>query len=76
MISARLCALSVATLLLALAGCGSSLKAVTKAQYEAELASFGRAVTLADQQLGKSTTAADFSGAVANLQKVPRQFSS
>ena len=52
MIPARLFAVSLAALLVALAGCGSSPKDVTKAQYEAQLRKSGEAVTIAGQQLG------------------------
>ncbi len=72
MIPARLFALSLAALLVALAGCGSSPKTVTKAQYQAQLAKSGQAVTIAGQQLGKAITIADFNGAVADLQKALR----
>ncbi|MGZ8693650.1 MAG: hypothetical protein ACXWZY_08705 [Gaiellaceae bacterium] len=70
--AARLFALSLAALLVALAGCGSSPKTVTKAQYQAQLAKSGQAITVAGQQLGKSITIADFNGAVADLQKALR----
>ena len=72
MIPTRLFALSLAALLVALAGCGSSPKTVTKAQYQAQLAKSGLAVTIAGQQLGKSITIADFNGAVTGLQKALR----
>jgi hypothetical protein len=72
MIPARLFALSLAALVAALAGCGSSPKTVTKAQYQAQLAKSGQAVTVAGQQLGKSITIADFNGAIAGLQKALR----
>jgi hypothetical protein len=69
---ARTFALSLAVLLVALAGCGSSPKAVTKAQYQAQLAKSGRAVTIAGQQLGKVITIAEFNGAVSDLQTALR----
>jgi hypothetical protein len=72
MLAARLFALSLAAVLMALAGCGSSPKIVTKAEYQRDLARSGQAVTLAGQQLGKSITVVDFSGAVADLQKALR----
>jgi hypothetical protein len=72
MIPARLFALSLAALLLALAGCGSSPKTVTKSQYQTQLAKAGLAVTLAGQQVGKVITIAEFNGAVADLQKALR----
>jgi hypothetical protein len=69
---ARLFALALGALLVALAGCGSSPKAVTKAQYEAQLRKSGEAVTIAGQQLGKVITITDVNDAVANLQKALR----
>ncbi len=69
---ARLFALSLVALLVALAGCGSSPKTVTKAQYQAQLAKSGQAITIAGQQLGKVITIADFNGAVADLQQALR----
>ena len=72
MIAARMFALSLAALLLALAGCGSSPKTVTKAQYQARLAKSGQAITDAGQQLGKSITIPAFNGAVTDLQKALR----
>jgi hypothetical protein len=68
----RLFALFLAALVLALAGCGSSPKTVTKAQYETQLAKTGQAVTLAGQQLGKVITISEFNGAVTDLQKALR----
>jgi hypothetical protein len=72
MIPVRLFAMSLAVLLLALAGCGSSPKSVTKEQYQTELAKAGQAVTLAGQQVGKVITIAEFNGAVSDLQKALR----
>jgi hypothetical protein len=73
MIPARLFALSLVALLVALAGCGgSSPKTVTKAQYEAQLTKSGQAITIAGQQLGKVITIAEFNGAVSDLQKALR----
>ena len=72
MIPARLFALSLAAFLVALAGCGSSPKTVTKAQYQAQLSKSGRAITIAGQQLGKVITIAEFNGAVTDLQKALR----
>ena len=69
---ARLFALSLAALLVVAAGCGSSPKTVNKAQYEAQLAKSGQAITIAGQQLGKVITIADFNGAVSDLQKALR----
>ena len=72
MIPARLFALSLAAFLVALAGCGSSPKTVTKAQYQAQLTKSGQAITIAGQQLGKVITIAEFNGAVSDLQKALR----
>jgi hypothetical protein len=69
---ARLFALSLVALLVGLAGCGSSPKTVTKAQYQSQLEKSGRAVTIAGQQLGKVITIAEFNGAVTDLQKALR----
>ena len=69
---APLFALSLAALLVALAGCGSSPKAVTKAEYQTQLAKSGQAVTLAGQQVGKVITISGFNGAVTDLQKALR----
>ena len=72
MIPARLFALSLAALLVVLAGCGSSPKTVTKAQYQAQLTKSGQAITVAGQQLGKVITIASFNGAVSDLQQALR----
>jgi major membrane immunogen (membrane-anchored lipoprotein) len=72
MMSARLFALTLAALLLALAGCGSSPKTVTKAEYQAQLQKSGQAITVAGQQLGKVITIAEFNGAVTDLQEALR----
>ena len=72
MIPTRLFAVSLVALLMALAGCGSSPKTVTKAQYQSHLAKTSQAVTLAGQQLGKVITIAEFDGAVTDLQKALR----
>ena len=69
---ARLFALSLVALLAVVAGCGSSPKTVTKAQYQAQLAKSGQAITIAGQQLGKEITIAEFNGAVSDLQKALR----
>jgi major membrane immunogen (membrane-anchored lipoprotein) len=72
MTPARLFAVSLAALLVALAGCGSSPKTVTRAEYQAQLAKSGQAITVAGQQLGKVITIAEFNGAVSDLQKALR----
>ena len=69
---ARIFALSLMAFLVVLAGCGSSPKNVTKAQYQAQLAKSGQAVTLAGQQVGKVITIAEFNRAVSDLQKALR----
>jgi hypothetical protein len=58
--------------LVVLAGCGSSPKTVTKAQYQEQLSKSGQAVTIAGQQLGKVITIAEFNSAVTDLQKALR----
>jgi hypothetical protein len=68
----RLFALSLAALLVALAGCGSSPKTVTKAQYQTQLAKSGQAITIAGQQLGKVITIVEFNGAFSDLQTALR----
>jgi major membrane immunogen (membrane-anchored lipoprotein) len=73
MTAARLFVLSLAALLVALAGCGgSSPKTVTKAEYQAQLTKSGQAVTIAGQQVGKVITIAEFNGAVSELQQALR----
>ena len=72
MIPARLFTMCLAALVLTLAGCGSSPKSVTKAEYQTQLAKTGQAVTLAGQQLGKVITIAEFNSAVTDLQKALR----
>jgi hypothetical protein len=73
MIPARLLALCLAAVLIALAGCGgSSPKTVTKAQYQAQLMKSGEAITVAGQQLGKVITIAEFNGSVSDLQEALR----
>ena len=69
---ARLFALSLAALLVVVAGCSSSPKTVTKEQYQTQLAKAGQAVTVAGQQVGKVITIAEFNGAVSDLQKALR----
>jgi hypothetical protein len=69
---ARILALSLVALLVVLAGCGSSPKTVTKAQYQEQLSKSGQAVTIAGQQLGKVITIAEFNSAVTDLQKALR----
>jgi len=58
-----------AALLVALAGCGSSARAVSKAEYQAELQKLGRDLTTAGQQLGRSIDVATFTRSVDSLQK-------
>jgi hypothetical protein len=69
---ARLFALSLVALLAVVAGCGSSPKTVTKAQYQAQLAKSGQAITIAGQQLGKVITIAEYNSSVSDLQKALR----
>ena len=53
---------------LVLAGCGSSQKAVTKAQYERELQRIGQDLTDAGSELGRSIDIATFNQNVDNLK--------
>jgi hypothetical protein len=68
----RILGLSLVASLVVLAGCGSSPKTVTKAQYQEQLSKSGQAVTIAGQQLGKVITIAEFNSAVTDLQKALR----
>jgi hypothetical protein len=68
----RILALSLVASLVVLAGCGSSPKTLTKAQYQEQLSKSGQAVTIAGQQLGKVITIAEFNSAVTDLQKALR----
>jgi hypothetical protein len=68
----RILALSLVASLVVLAGCGSSPKTVTKAQYQEQLSKSGQAVTIAGQQLGKVIMIAEFNSAVTDLQKALR----
>ena len=72
MVPARLFAFTLGALVVVVAGCGSSPKNVTKAQYQAQLTKSGQAVTIAGQQLGKVITIAEFNGAVTDLQTALR----
>lgn len=69
MIAARVFALSLASLLLPLSGCGSTLRNVTKTEYEVQLAATGEGIRIAGQDLGRALTVADLDGGVAGLQK-------
>jgi hypothetical protein len=53
---------------LVVAGCGSSPKAVTKAQYQSDLQRLGQDLTDAGSQLGQSIDIATFNGNVDNLR--------
>ncbi len=59
--------LFVLALLLLLAGCGSSPKTVTKAEYQRELQRLGQDLTDAGSQLGQSIDIATFNQNVDNL---------
>jgi len=59
--------LFVLALLLLLAGCGSSPKTVTKAEYQRELQRLGQDLTDAGSQLGQSIDIATFTQNVDNL---------
>jgi hypothetical protein len=60
--------LIVLALALVLAGCGSSPKVVTKAQYQRELQRLGQDLTDAGSELGKSIDIATFNGNVDVLR--------
>jgi hypothetical protein len=64
----RASALVVAALAVALAGCGSEPKTVTKAQYEREVQRLGTELTNAGSELGRSIDIATFNGNVDKLQ--------
>ena len=62
----RAFSLCLAALLVVLAGCGSSPKTVTKAEYQTEIQTVGADLTAAGSQLGKSID-------IAHVQRVRRQ---
>ena len=61
--------LCLAALLVVLAGCGSSPKTVTKAQYQTEIQIVGADLTDAGSKLGKSIDIASFNQSVDYFQK-------
>jgi hypothetical protein len=58
----------VALVALVLAGCGSSSKTVSKADYQSELQRLGKDLTNAGSELGRSIDIATFNGNVDNLR--------
>ena len=64
----RAFSLCLAALLVVLAGCGSSPKTVTKAEYQTEIQTVGADLTAAGSQLGKSIDIATFNESVDNFQ--------
>jgi len=64
----RAFSLGLAALLVVLAGCGSSPKTVTKAEYQTEIQTVGADLTAAGSQLGKSIDIATFNESVDNFQ--------
>jgi hypothetical protein len=64
----RAFSLCLAALLVVLAGCGSSPKTVTKAEYQTEIQAVGADLTAAGSQLGKSIDIATFNESVDNFQ--------
>jgi hypothetical protein len=60
--------LLVVAILVVVAGCGSSPKTVTKAQYQAELQRLGQDLADAGSELGRSIDIATFNGNVDNLK--------
>jgi len=65
---ARAFAVLVGLFLLVVAGCGSSPKSVSKAEYQATLQKLGTDLTDAGSQLGKAIDRATFNRNVQNLQ--------
>jgi hypothetical protein len=64
----RAFSLCLAALVVVLAGCGSSPKTVTKAEYQTEIQAVGADLTAAGSQLGKSIDIATFNESVDNFQ--------
>ena len=64
----RAFSLCLAALVVVLAGCGSSPKTVTKAEYQTEIQTVGADLTAAGSQLGKSIDIATFNESVDNFQ--------
>ena len=64
----RAFSLCLAAVLVVLAGCGSSPKTVTKAEYQTEIQTVGADLTAAGSQLGKSIDIATFNESVTNFQ--------
>jgi hypothetical protein len=64
----RAFSLFLAALLVVLAGCGSSPKTVTKAEYQTEIQTVGADLTAAGSQVGKSIDIATFNESVDNFQ--------
>jgi ribosomal protein S15P/S13E len=60
--------LTVLVFALVVAGCGSSPKTVTKAEYQREVQRIGQDLTDAGSQLGQSIDIATFNGNVDNLR--------
>ena len=60
--------LCLAALVVVLAGCGSSPKSVTKAEYQTEIQKVGADLTDAGSKLGKSIDIATFNESVDNFQ--------
>ena len=69
MITLRASVLCVLALTLAVAGCGSAPKPVTKKEYQTQLQEVGADLTAAGSQLGKSIDIATFNQSVASFQK-------
>lgn len=65
---ARAFAVVVGFALLVVAGCGSSARTVSKAEYQAELQKLGKDLTDAGSELGKAIDIATFNRNVDNLQ--------
>jgi hypothetical protein len=68
----RVLMLCFLALSVALAGCGSSPREVTKSQYEKELERIGKAASDAGSELGRSIDIATFNGNVGKFQDTLR----
>jgi hypothetical protein len=72
MTCARLVTVCLLATLVALAGCGSSTREVTKAEYQKELDRIGKVAADAGSELGRSIDIATFNGNVDKFQDTLR----
>lgn len=68
----RVLVVALLALVVGLAGCGSSPREVTKAEYQKELERVGKAATDAGSELGRSIDIATFNGNLDKFQDVLR----